>query len=95
VFVGCKVGVGGDGVFVNGDVDVGGAGGFVGCNVDVGEAGEFVCEGVGVGEEVAVLATVGVDVGDRSGDLVFVGSEATVVGRDELLIGGSSFPGWF
>jgi hypothetical protein len=68
---------------------------FVGCNVDAGGAGGFVCEGVGVGEEVAVLAIVCVDVGDRSGDLVFVGSEATVVGRDELLIGGSSSPGWY
>lgn len=67
MFDGCGVGVGGTDV-------------FVGCDVDVSGAGGSVCEGVGVGEEVAVLATFGVDVGDRSGDLVFVGSEATVVG---------------
>ena len=53
--------------------------------------GEIVSTAVGVG--VGDSVTIGVVVGDRSGDLVFVGSEATVVGRGVSSIGGCSFPG--
>ncbi len=61
----------------------------VGTGVFVGEIGGIVV-GVGVGDSV----TIGVEGGDCSGDLVLVGSEATVVGRGVSNIGGFPFPCW-
>ncbi len=94
MFVGCEVGVGGIGVGVGGEVGVGETVVFVGGEVGVNGADGIVCDGVGVNEDVGAMLTIEVDVGDRSGELVLVGSEATVVGKSVSNIGGSSFTGW-